>query len=49
MARDAIVSARVNENLKTEAESILQQPGIPVSVAFTTLYRQLSDKVFLSL
>ena len=38
MTKDATVSARIDENLKSEAESILQQLGIPVSVVINTLY-----------
>jgi len=41
MAKDATVSARVEENIKTEAEDILQQLGIPVSVVINSLYRQI--------
>ena len=41
MAKAATVSARMDENLKSEAENILQQLGIPVSVVITTLYRQI--------
>ena len=39
--KDATVSARVEYNVKTEAESILEQLGIPVSVVINTLYRQI--------
>lgn len=41
MAKDATVSARIDENLKSQAESVLQQLGIPVSVVINTLYRQI--------
>ena len=41
MAKDATVSARIDENLKTQAEDILQQLGIPVSVVINTLYHQI--------
>ena len=39
--KDATVSARVEYNVKTEAESILQKLGIPVSVVINSLYRQI--------
>ncbi len=39
--KDAMVSARVEYNVKTEAESILQKLGIPVSVIINSLYRQI--------
>lgn len=42
--KDATVSVRVEENIKSQAESILQQLGIPVSVAINALYRQIIDK-----
>ena len=41
VTKDATVSARIDENLKSEAESILQQLGIPVSVVINTLYHQI--------
>ena len=41
MTKDATVSARIDETLKAEAESILQQLGIPVSVVINTLYHQI--------
>ena len=41
MIKSATVSARIDENVKTEAEDILQQLGIPVSVVINTLYRQI--------
>ena len=39
--KDATVSARVEYDIKTEAEDILQQLGIPVSVLINSLYRQI--------
>lgn len=39
--KDATVSARVEEDIKTEAEEILQKLGIPVSVVINSLYRQI--------
>ena len=41
MAKDATVSARIDETLKSQAEEILQQLGIPVSVVINTLYHQI--------
>ena len=39
--KDATVSARVEFGGKNEAESILDQLGIPVSVVINSLYRQI--------
>ncbi len=39
--KDATVSARVENNVKVEAEEILQKLGIPVSVVINSLYRQI--------
>lgn len=39
--KDATVSARVENDVKTEAEDILQSLGIPVSVVINSLYRQI--------
>ena len=39
--KDATVSARVEYNVKTEAEDILQKLGVPVSVVINSLYRQI--------
>ena len=39
--KDATVSARVEYDVKTEAENILQRLGIPVSVVINSLYRQI--------
>lgn len=39
--KDATVSARVENDIKVEAEAILQQIGIPVSVVINSLYRQI--------
>ena len=41
MTKDATVSARIDETLKSQAEDILQQLGIPVSVVINTLYHQI--------
>ncbi|MBQ8161138.1 MAG: type II toxin-antitoxin system RelB/DinJ family antitoxin [Clostridia bacterium] len=35
MAKDATVSARIDENIKSQAEDILRELGIPVSMALT--------------
>lgn len=42
--KDATVSARVEYDVKTEAEDILQKLGIPVSVLINSLYRQIIYK-----
>lgn len=39
--KNAMVSARVEEDVKNEAEDILQKLGIPVSVVINSLYRQI--------
>ena len=39
--KESIVSAYVEINIKTEAENILQELGIPVSVVINSLYRQI--------
>ncbi len=39
--KDATVSARVEYEVKAEAEAILQKLGIPVSVVIDSLYRQI--------
>lgn len=39
--KDSTVSARVQSDVKTEAEAILRQLGIPVSVVINSLYRQI--------
>lgn len=39
--KDATVSARVEYDIKNEAEDILQSLGIPVSVLINSLYRQI--------
>lgn len=39
--KNATVSARVEEDVKEEAEDILQKLGIPVSVVISSLYRQI--------
>lgn len=42
--KDATVSVRVECDVKKEAERILQQLGIPVSVVINSLYRQIIYK-----
>lgn len=42
--KDATVSARVEYDIKMEAEDILQKLGIPVSVVINSLYRQIIYK-----
>ena len=42
--KDATVSARVEFDVKNEAESILDRLGIPVSVVINSLYRQIIYK-----
>ena len=39
--KDATVSARVETGIKDEAEAILQNLGVPVSVVINSLYRQI--------
>ena len=39
--KDATVSARVEYNIKNQAEDILQNLGVPVSVLINSLYRQI--------
>lgn len=39
--KDSTVSARVENNVKIEAEDILQKLGLPVSVVINSLYRQI--------
>lgn len=39
--KDSTVSVRVENDIKIEAEDILQKLGIPVSVAINSLYRQI--------
>ncbi len=41
MVKNATVSARIDEDVKTQAEDILRQLGIPVSVVINTLYHQI--------
>ena len=41
MMKDATVSARVQSDIKAEAEEILKNLGIPVSVVINSLYRQI--------
>lgn len=39
--KDSTVSARVENDVKVEAEDILQKLGVPVSVVINSLYRQI--------
>ncbi len=39
--KDSTVSARVENDIKNEAEEILKKLGIPVSVVINSLYRQI--------
>ncbi|MBO6149333.1 MAG: type II toxin-antitoxin system RelB/DinJ family antitoxin [Lachnospiraceae bacterium] len=39
--KNATVSYRIEEDIKNDAEAILQRLGIPVSVAISSLYRQI--------
>lgn len=39
--KDATVSARVECDVKNQAEEILRQIGVPVSVVINSLYRQI--------
>ena len=41
MIKNATVSARIDETVKNQAEDILKQLGIPVSVVINTLYHQI--------
>ena len=41
MLKDSTVSARVETDVKVEAEKILRKLGIPVSVVINSLYRQI--------
>lgn len=41
MIKTATVSARIDEDVKSEAEAILRQIGIPVSAVINTLYHQI--------
>ena len=42
--KDTVVSARVETEIKNEAENILRQLGVPVSVVINSLYRQIIYK-----
>ena len=42
--KTATVSARIDEEIKDEAEGILRLAGIPVSVVINTLYHQIINK-----
>lgn len=39
--KDSTVSARIQSDIKTEAEDVLKQLGVPVSVVIDSLYRQI--------
>ena len=39
--KNVTVSCRIEEDIKNDAEAILQRLGIPVSVAISSLYRQI--------
>ncbi len=39
--KDSIVSAHVENNVKIEAEGILQKLGVPVSAVINSLYHQI--------
>lgn len=39
--KTATVSARIDDNIKTEAEDVLHKLGLPVSVVIDSLYRQI--------
>lgn len=39
--KDSTVSARVENEIKNEAEDILKKLGVPVSVVINSLYRQI--------
>ena len=41
MAKSSNVMARVEPEIKEQAESILSQLGLPVSVLINSLYRQI--------
>ena len=41
MIKNATVSARIDERVKTQAEDILRQLGIPVSVVINSLYHMI--------
>jgi len=41
MIKNATVSARIDEGVKNQAEDILRQLGIPVSVVINILYHQI--------
>ena len=41
--KDSTVSARVELDVKTEAEDILQKLGVPVSVVLNSLYRKMTS------
>lgn len=42
--KNATVSARVESDIKQEAEAVLQKLGVPASVVINALYRQIIDK-----
>ena len=42
--KNATVSCRIEEDIKVQAEDILDQLGLPVSIVIGSLYRQIIDK-----
>lgn len=42
--KNATVSCRIEEDIKVQAEEILDQLGLPVSIVIGSLYRQIIDK-----
>lgn len=42
--KSATVSCRIEEDVKVQAEEILDQLGLPVSIVIGSLYRQIIDK-----
>jgi addiction module antitoxin, relB/dinJ family len=44
LMKDATVSARVEYDVKKEAEDILRNLGVPVSVVINSLYRQIIER-----
>ena len=42
--KNATVSCRIEADIKTQAEDILDQLGLPVSLVINALYRQIIDK-----
>ena len=42
--KNATVSCRIEEDVKVQAEEILDRLGLPVSIVIGSLYRQIIDK-----